>query len=144
MTLAQFRIYSPSLIFALCRYLNVIVIVIVFQKIAPVVTNRLFLHILAGAFKKKIFVRAPFLKNTTTRCITINRLTCFSSRESKEASTIKWASFNWVLNMVSDKMYLQKVITKNQTPKCVSIFPRSNQEWASVTQNSFYSYFHSL
>ena len=58
MTLAQFRIYSPSFIFALCRYLNVIV----FQKIAPVVTNRLFLHILAGAFKKKIFVRAPFLK----------------------------------------------------------------------------------
>ena len=140
MTLAQFRIYSPSLIFALCRYLNLIV----FQKIAPVVTNRLFLHILAGAFKKKIFVRAPFLKNTTTRCITINRLTCFSSRESKEASTIKWASFNWVLNMVSDKMYLQKVITKNQTPKCVSIFPQSNQEWASVTQNSFHSYFHIL
>ena len=25
--------------------------------------------------------------------------------------------------MASDKMYLQKVITKNQTPKCVSIFP---------------------
>ena len=39
--------------------------------------------------------------------------------------------------MVSDKMYLQKVITKNQTQKCVSIFPQSNQEWASVTQNSF-------
>ena len=39
--------------------------------------------------------------------------------------------------MASDKTYLQKVITKNQTPKCVSIFPQSNQEWASVAQNSF-------
>ena len=39
--------------------------------------------------------------------------------------------------MASDKTYLQKVITKNQTPKCVSIFPQSNQEWVSVAQNSF-------
>ena len=60
--------------------------------------------------------------------------TVISSRETKEASTIKWASFDWVLNMASDKMYLQKVITKNQTPKCVSIFQQSNYERASVAQ----------
>ena len=39
--------------------------------------------------------------------------------------------------MAFDKMYSQTVITKNQTPKCVSIFPQSNEERVSVAQNSF-------
>ena len=73
MTLAQFRIYSRSFSFALRRCLNVIV----FQKIAPLETNKPFLHILEGAFKKKKIVRKPFLKNTTTCCIAINRLNCY-------------------------------------------------------------------
>ena len=60
MNLAQFRIHSPSLIFALCGCLNAIV----FQKKAPLITNRLFLHILADAFKKKKFrARAAFKKH---------------------------------------------------------------------------------
>ena len=63
MNLAQFQMYSPSFIFAQCGCLNVIV----FQKIAPLVTNRLFLHILADAFKKeKIRARAAFKKHNHT------------------------------------------------------------------------------
>ena len=38
--------------------------------------------------------------------------------------------------MASDKMYLQKVITKNQTLKCVRIFQQS-KERVSVAQNLF-------
>ena len=78
MTLAQFRIYSPSFSFALRRYLNVIV----FQKIAPLETNKPFLHILEGAFKKKNRAQAVFKKHNYM-------LHVISFRESKEASTIK-------------------------------------------------------
>ena len=76
--------------------------------------------------KKKIRAQAVFKKHNHTLHNNKSIRLLFSSRKSKEASTIKWALFNWVLNMASDKMYLQKVITKNQTPKCVSIFPQSN------------------
>ena len=63
MTLAQFRIYSRSFSFALRRCLNVIV----FQKIAPLETNKPFLHILEGAFKKeKNPAQAVFKKHNHT------------------------------------------------------------------------------